>query len=580
MLKKNIMKRKAKLRVPRLNDNNHVVLVFAIGLFLFCFGVFVAHIYKIYDSDDVAQQVLLKNISLTARLGLNHRMFYGGDSFIIKFPFYWVMNFFIYGTRKELLAECMILAASGYVLFYWSAYWLLDNFSNLSKSSKKVAILPLLWVSCLGVFFFTLFVNPNLRNIEIGVDFAVLALLLYLFMIEKNKWREYNNYLKLIIGIFLTAGLGLFFYSDPWSQYVMFLPLLILLVIRFPFINKQDRISSFNITAILAVAFLFEPIWRRLFTHFGYVSPNRPAQLAHLSTIGSNLNLSIQGIYSILNINFWATNTVPFIVLIKLIGFILFFAVVIAHFNPGVRKSLKTNFLHQFLILQIFITIAAFAFSTNPVDLSTTRYFVIIPFSLAIIVSLAVVNYTGRFRKKMLVFVPIMTIALAITSLHQDITLIRYRFNPIAVTDFTVPVPLQPEQITAAGNFRNQLNIKIAQIAEANGLTKGYADYWSAPVDTFFSANKVQFLPLWCNASNQIAPYYLLLDTSTLNNNAKTTFFLYNSASDFSSSDLWCGSPSHFLPQFGSPNKIIPVNSTVRFYIYNFDILKKMQAST
>jgi energy-coupling factor transporter transmembrane protein EcfT len=210
------------------------------------------------------------------------------------------------------------------------------------------------------------------------------------------------------------------------------------------------------------------------------------------------------------------------------------------------------------------------------VNLSYTRYFVIIPFCMALIGVFVITNY--RRNKISNGFWLIGLSLLLLIGVMQNYLLFKDRaVDP--TNAYSQPVPLEPEEVSVA-NYSNVLNIKIAHIAEIHGLKKGYADYWSAPINTYFADSKVQFLPLWCGPGNKLAPYNWSLDTRTLHLSVKTSFFLYNSSADMSSSNLWCGSPPHFLAQLGRPTKIIPVTAGIRFYVYNYDILHAMNASS
>src|ERR1700758_5084924 len=113
-----------------------VMVLFIIGLTLFTVNVTNAIIYKEYNSDDVSQQVILKNLSLEHG-SLPHTIYLGPDNYIIKFPFYVLVDHWLYGTRRALTVESLSLAITGYILFFWSAYWLITKFSSVKKTNKN-----------------------------------------------------------------------------------------------------------------------------------------------------------------------------------------------------------------------------------------------------------------------------------------------------------------------------------------------------------------------------------------------------------------------------------------------------------
>lgn len=550
--------------------NKPVIILFIVGLALFTVSVANAIIYKEYNSDDVSQQVILKNLSLEHGSS-PHTIYLGTDSYILKFPFYVLVDHWLYGTRRALAVESLSLAIAGYILFFWSAYWLITKFSR-AKANNGWHMLPILWVSCLGIFFYTMFANPNLRDIEIGLDFALLGLLLArFFFVDKSKWAKQGQSFKILQSLLAVIAIGFYFYSDPYSWYVFFVPLLILTAVWYLWKARQP--AYLNLLIILIGSFGMITLWQKFFLHLGYDTTSTAGQLAPLQTIPANFSLTVHGVSDTFNTNYsgWPIADQ----LMKLVELLFLIGVVLAHFNKGVLKSLRTNFLHQLLVLQVFFTLAIFTLSTRAVNLSYTHYFVIIPFYMALIGVLVIRSYTrGKAANRFwLVGVGL----LLLVSVTQNYVLFADRaVNPSNA--YSQPVPLEPEEVSPA-NYGNRLNIRIARLAEAHGLKKGYADYWSAPINTYFAHSKVQFLPLWCGPGNKLAPYNWSLDTRTLHEPAATSFFLYNSAADMSSSNLWCGSPPHFLAQLGQPAKIIPVTPDIRFYVYNYDILRAMDAS-
>jgi hypothetical protein len=566
------MNQKLKALTKLLASKKLVLVLFIVGLTLFTVNVANAVIYKEYNSDDVSQQVVLKNLSLEHGSS-PHTIYLGSDNYILKFPFYALVDHWLYGTRRALDIESLSLAIAGYALFFWSAYWLVKKFSANKETNYGWQMLPILWVSCLGIFFYTMFDDPNLRNIEIGLDFAFLVFLLSrFFFVDKSKWAN-NRWLKILQSLIAIIVIGFYFYSDPYSWYVFFIPLLILIAVWY--LWKGRRSSYLNLLIILIGSYVMITLWRKLFLHFGLDSPSTSsiAQLAPLKTISANFSLTVHGVSNVFNTDYSGWPIID--QLMKVIELLFLIGVVLLHFNKGVLKSLKTNFLHQLLVLQVFFTLAVFTFSTRAVNLSYTRYFVIIPFCMALIGIFAISSYTrSKFSNRFLMIG--LSLLLLISVIQNFLLFTDKNTDPSNV--YSQPVPLEPEELSTA-NYSNRLNIEIAHIAEINGLKKGYADYWSALINTYFADGKVQFLPLYCGPGNKLAPYNWSLDTRTLHLPATTSFYLYDSSADISSSNLWCGSPPHFLSQLGQPTKIIPVTAGISFYVYNYDILHAMNDS-
>src|SRR5258708_6533362 len=86
-----------------------LIALFIIGLTLFTVSVANSALYKQYNSDDVAQQAILKNLSLEHGSSPN-TIYLGPDNYIIKFPFYVLVDHWFYGTRRALQFESVSLA--------------------------------------------------------------------------------------------------------------------------------------------------------------------------------------------------------------------------------------------------------------------------------------------------------------------------------------------------------------------------------------------------------------------------------------------------------------------------------------
>src|ERR1700722_15670209 len=98
-----------------------LIALFIVGLTLFTVSVANATFYKENNSDDVSQQAILKNLSLEHGPS-HHTIYLGPDNYILKFPFYLLVDHWLYGTRRALDIESISLAIAGYILFFWSAY--------------------------------------------------------------------------------------------------------------------------------------------------------------------------------------------------------------------------------------------------------------------------------------------------------------------------------------------------------------------------------------------------------------------------------------------------------------------------
>lgn len=544
-----------------------LLLVFIAGSLLFAFGVADAHAYKIYDSDDLAQQV---NVKFSTEPG-RHEVSYPTDSFIIKFPLYYLVNMWRYGTRMNVFVTVLTLAMGAYWLFVAGAYWLLVFYYPGVREERQTFRnwLPLLLPPSLGLFFFILFVNPNLRSIEIGMAFVGLAAIFWLVFRSKiYNWPF--SFESIVWTVFASLVLGLFLYNDPYFMFMFFLPAAAV-CIWFACRQSGQRNRYITAAGIMLGAVAANYLWIPFWAHFGIVSHSAATAYADFSMLPHNVLLTLQGLFGIFNANLWGKRAFSAAGLSTLMSLIFVFVVLLAHRNKNVRRSLSSNFLHQFVIVQLIVAVGLYMFSSNAWDVASTRYLVIVPFSFAILTAIVIRTHTNRVITRCVL--PGLLILVAMGGLAQNAYLFKHR--TVRSTVYPMTLPIQTETLDER-NIGNRLNERVAQILVQNHLTKGYGDYWDSYVNTFFSKNQTRVLPTHCDAANKLAVYSWSLDTNSLNYPASVTYFLFNDRADFSTSDLWCGSEKRILAQFGQPARVVPIVQGMRLYVYTFDLKSRM----
>lgn len=532
-------------------------LPFVTGFVLLSVGLLNVHLHKEYTSDDVAQQVMLRSVTTGGGV---HRLYESGDSFIVHFPLYWLINLLSYGTRSGLLVTVYVLGVVGYALFFAAASWLLnrEGTDDLRSRDGFGVLAPLLWPVLLGSSFLVFLANPNLRNVEIGVAFGCLALAIGQFSRDRLPAPTWRNCTLAGAGVVL---LGLFFYSDPYLEYVFFGPLAALSGLSW--LRQRRRHVLLLPMAFVGAAALTVYGWRAGLQAAGFIARPVATDVIAPTAIPAKVSVTASRLLAVFNADLTDAPARVMPTLLHALYLVPLVLLFVAHRDAGVRRSLRESFVHKFLLVQIAATVALYVLSTNAVDETTSRYLVVVPFSAAVLAAVVVNRHTDRRRAKFLALTA--TVVFGALTLGQNIT---------ALATWREPTP------TAVsgnhGNPGNVVNAKIVAAARANGLNKGYADYWDANVNTFFSKDDVQFLPVTCSADNRVAPYYWLLDTYRLNRPASRTFFLRHTRRELSASAGSCGAPGRLARQFGEPSKVIHVTRGIDLYIYDGDILTAM----
>jgi hypothetical protein len=111
----------------------------------------------------------------------------------------------------------------------------------------------------------------------------------------------------------------------------------------------------------------------------------------------------------------------------------------------------------------------------------------------------------------------------------------------------------------------------IVQSMRRYGLTKGYADYWGADINTYLSGNSIEFIAAKCRADG-VHTYRWNMDDRVIHQPATRTFYLVDKASQQSDS---C-TVAMVERQLGTPAETIAIDSQALLLIYNDDITVRM----
>lgn len=172
------------------------------------------------DSDSVAQQSMLNTWS---RLG-HGETYVPEDTWILKFPVYAVVEAFPLPSATRVLVETTILNGTGYALVAW-ACWLIAGGCGFERRWTDV-VLPLTWLTTLsGALGGYLSIMPNHRNIELGMAFALLALLgRYLSTSRPDTKDGRPRVWRFAGGLAAWLTMALLWLDDPYFVYLLAVP--------------------------------------------------------------------------------------------------------------------------------------------------------------------------------------------------------------------------------------------------------------------------------------------------------------------------------------------------------------------
>lgn len=536
------MKTSLKQLLKKLNHPTWVMLL--IGSCVLLLGIIFTHQTRPYNSDDVSWQNIL-----TTWTPLNdHQVSLGSsNNFVSKIPYFALLESLLPNSRSLLLLESSLLALAGYALFFYSAVYF------IKKSGAKPSyynLLPLVWIGSLGYSFSQLFMDPIWRGFETGASFALFVLLAKLFYGELS-WKRWS----FKIGApFLSLVLGVMIYSDPYFLYFTVGPAVLLSLVLYG-VRKISLGKLALMAGVTAGSFIATKI-TSLVTHSVGIqmSTSYPVEFIDFDKLFGNIAQGLHGLLVIFGANFFGHKAVGAIAIAALFNFCILLLVLyrIYTLKNTTRFEWQNYSLHNWWI-RFFIVLAAgnfilYCISTVSVDLNTYRYLFMLVYALVLLASLLVIDI-----KKYQFLVAGFFIAGTLSGLY---------LSARGVSGY-----LQPG---AAGNERNQVNFQILAELEKRHLTKGYANFWQAGINTYLSDNRVIVLPATCPAG-QVQPFKWLLDTENYDLPAKKSFFIIDPAIE----DQYACTETALSTQLGKPAEQVSVANR-HILIYNYDVVSKM----
>jgi hypothetical protein len=454
------------------------------------------------------------------------------DTYVIKLPFYAAIAVLPLAPTTRMLITAIILILLGYVLFWLAAKSFVQK-SNLAVPS----LLPLLWLASLGAGLGSVLINPNSRNLEVGLAFAALAILARWY---KGEWRITGPRGLTVAAVFATLLLGLLFYDDPYIAYMFAVPLGLVFGVKW-LLFGNDRKALTLCAAMLAAAICAKG-WYWLFWLLGIHAGQGSAIFASLPRAAHNARLFVGGVLNLYHADIfghsiWGLQSVNlelnFLILIGTLG------VPLMLFSRRVRQDTWKVLL---LLQPLFMSII-FIFSTMAIDGQSLRYLVLLPFFSALIWAVVVSEHLAPRPRVVVTGIFALAAVLNVASIVQD-----YRTR---------------------GDNPNAENIQIARIVESQNLTKGYAAFWDAGINQYYTGNKVMFIQSGCSPKAGVRPYRWLLNEQVLQRPASNSFYLLDPATTrCTRADL-----ARF---FGQPKQVIRLDGQKQLLLYGYDISMRL----
>lgn len=514
-----------------------IILVLSLSIF--------NHAYS-YSSDDVSWQ----NILLTWKPFNGHTVYMGGsDNYVLKIPFFYLFSFLFSPGRTALFIESVFFAVLTFIIFYYSALYFLKKL-GIKTTFKN--LLPFLWFASFTFAIAKFYLNPILRNFELGLAFLYFMLAARYYYDEINPLR---SWVSKIITILLGAIAGALVYSDPYFLYFTVIPIILLFIALYS-LKKVSLSKLLVVIGTAVISGIFAVVTSRVVIASGlHLAFNDPVQFIPFSQLFAHISLTIRSILNIMASNFFGNGLHSLATVSSILNFSILVFIFYKVLKSSKIKNLST--LNDRLLWSMFFgllglfAIAVFALSSISVasDPLIYRYLIIMNFSF--IVFLAITLGTLKAGKNILAGLIIISI------------LINFGYT-LSLTTKSQQYNIDPY------NQANFVNFDLINTIQSLGISKGYVNYWDGDINTYLTAGKIQFLPVTC-IGNNTKPLDFLVDYNNFSIPAKKSFYIDDRAY---TNPLVCPL-NNVLQQFGQPQRIIKLG-VMKILVYNYDIYSRM----
>lgn len=509
--------------------------------------------YKLrpFNSDEVFWQVILRSWhpfeGSTVTLG-------NSSVYVDKIPFYMILESIFEPGRRVLLLEATVSTFLGFSAFYVSCLYFLRK---LKVDLTYSTLLPFVWLASFGYYFIQLYLNANWRGFQLGVSFAIFALVAAIYYGDIT-FRSLRSKLALVL---VTAFIGLQIYSDPYLLFFTVGPIMVMSLVIYG-LKVIDRYKAIIVIISGILSYAFAKIFSLVSANSGIrISTNYPMEFVSFDKIADAFGTSIHSMLIIFGADFFGKkmsdiNAVSALLNFFIVGVIIFtcYGMIQKGRHLKVRKiSLHCTWLLFFVSLSIMV-FGAYTFSTMAVGVATYRYFLLLALLFILLLAISIGSRGNSAQKYAL-----LCILLLSTTLN------------LGLTAFSDRDMQQPE---VAANKANSLNFTIVDSLRSKGVTKGYANYWHGDINTYLSNGQISFLPSVC-AGGETKRFQWLINDTAFNKVADETFYLddpdITAPATCKLDDL--------VKQFGQPKDIIKIsNKTI--LLYDYDITTRINGSS
>lgn len=515
-------------------------IVLACSLAVLTAMLLITHHFKAYSSDDVVWQ----NALLWWRhAGADTYYSDGAASFIAKAPLFWLLGLAIPPSRALLFIESAGLVLANMVIVFYCVLFFMRKWGIHARYDT---LLPFVWVASFGWYMTQLLLIPNLRNVEIG---AIFLLYTACAKVYYGDWTLRRSTRGVAFGLLGSALTGIAVLHDQYILYFGVAPV-ILFSAYLAWCDPARRVRMAAVIGYTGIGVILSKLFTKLAIAAGISLPSgAPAAFVPFEKLPDSITAALHSLFIIFGADFWGkTITKPLTIMYLCNAFVLGALLWgVAHWlrQAGGKKMQDTRRWICFFAATFAGSLALYAVSTMSIGTSTYRYLILLPFIGLVLLPAVIANSTERARRL------ITALLLAAVLLNVG----AFTLRPRAVIGTVV-------------NQANADNYAVLRVLTAHHLTKGYANYWDANINSYLSKGTIDVVPVICD-SQAYKPLRWLDTESQITKQSSRSFLILNP--QFIGQGLCDAHTTATI--LGTPQETITVNST-RILIYGHDVLK------
>jgi hypothetical protein len=302
--------------------------------------------------------------------------------------------------------------------------------------------------------------------------------------------------------------------------------------------RARDRRRTASLVALLAAAVAGSKAWNVVFAHAGFHAESNGAQLASAGQLWPHVRLLWEGIVHLFQLDGFSRTDLTLASVHAVVGPAPALCLFAYPFLLR-RRHLTQSPWRWFFALYPFLLAAVFVAGTQAVDLGSYRYLVLIPFVTVLVFGMTAHAARAGWLRRALVALGAAAIGVNVVS-----TLWLYRHLPTGA---------------------NADNLAVVDAVRASGITKGYAAYWAADINTYLADDRADVVPVRCYYDS-LRFYHWLTDDAILRKPTARSFYL------FEPGNRWTCGHDAVVRQFGPPAQELAVDGVTSLMVYDYDI--------